>query len=75
MISKPPAKRTVKSMYFYLFKFTILLEYEVNFEYILHITHGKSLQWIFLQYIIHIWDMGAFEIIRLSVTLIKKHFL
>lgn len=29
----------------------------------------------FLQSIIHIWDMGAFEIIRLSVTLITKHFL
>lgn len=32
MISKPPAKRTVKGMYFYLFEFTILLEYEVNFD-------------------------------------------
>lgn len=33
----------------------------------------KVFNGFFLQYII--WDMGAFEIIRLSVTLIKKHFL
>lgn len=62
-------------MYFYLFKFTILLEYEVNFDIYFAYNSWKKSSMDFLQYIIHIWDMGAFEIIRLSVTLIKKHFL
>lgn len=39
LISKPPKKRAVKSMYFYSFILTILLEYGVDFD--LYFTYNS----------------------------------
>lgn len=55
MILKLLVKRIVKSMYFYLFKFIILLEYEVNFDiYFVYNLWKKFLMDFFVIYYLYL---------------------
>lgn len=61
LISKPPAKETVKSMYFYSYMMKILLDYKINFDLYFTYNSCKSLHRIVCNLFFHI---------RLSVTVI-----
>lgn len=55
MILKLLVKRIVKGMYFYLFEFIILLEYEVNFDiYFVYNLWKKFLMDFFVIYYLYL---------------------